>query len=410
MKITMIELIKKYDWKKYNISLLCVVIVLCLISAFCVKLAGGDEHGASLMKGQLVGMFLGLFLVAVLSVIDYHFICRFTILYYFFGILLTAATKTSLGRDNDTGTFRWVKLGPITFQPTELMKIVLILTLATLYVKLQYRINKVTTIFIVGLVTSIPVLVILLQPDLSSSLVAVFIMVVMIFAAGTSYKVLAPFFAIGLPSVVVLFWYVQQPGNFILKKYQYDRIMAWLHPDTYPNAEDLNRQQNAAIRAIASGKLYGKYLQDGAAEGTTRAYHSVAVNESDFIWSIIGEEFGFLGSCLILILLAIVIFKCFLVAKKSQDFLGKMIAMGVAAMFMFQVFANICVVTRIFPNTGLPLPFLSNGLSSMVCSMIGIGFVMNIGIQPAKNSKQGFSMRNQYGSDAERDIDLDLEL
>ena len=87
-----------------------------------------------------------------------------------------------------------------------------------------------------------------------------------------------------------------------------------------------------------------------------------------------------------------------------------MIAVGVASMYMFQIFTNISVATMIFPNTGLPLPFLSNGLSSMLSSMIGIGLIMNIGIQPAKSSKGGFSMRHSYGSDADRDIDMDLEL
>lgn len=98
-----------------------------------------------------------------------------------------------------------------------------------------------------------------------------------------------------------------------------------------------------------------------------------------------------------------------MVAKKSQDYLGKLIAAGIASMYMFQVFTNICVVTLLFPNTGLPLPFISNGLSSMISSMIGIGLVMNIGIQPAKMSK-GFSMRNMYGNGPNSEIDLDLEL
>ena len=95
--------------------------------------------------------------------------------------------------------------------------------------------------------------------------------------------------------------------------------------------------------------------------------------------------------------------------KKAQDYLGKMIAVGVAAMFMFQVFANICVATFIFPNTGLPLPFISNGLSSMISSMIGIGLVMNIGIQPAKSSKEGFTMRNLNSSEnSDDEIGLDI--
>lgn len=405
----MINRIKQYDWKKYNFSLLCVVVVICLIGAFCVKLAGGEEMGAALMKGQLTGLAMGIVILIVLSLFDYHFICQFTPLYYVAGILLTAATHSPLGTDNNTDVYRWVKLGPITLQPTELMKIILILTLATLYTKLKSKTDRASTLFIAVIVAMGPVAVILVQPDLSSSLVAVFITVVLVFAAGTAYKILVPIIALGIPAGAVLFWYIQQPDNFILKGYQYKRIYAWLHPD-YPSADDLNLQQNLCIRAIASGKLYGKFIQDGGAEGSARSYTSVPINESDFIWSVVGEEFGFLGCCLVLLLFAIIIFKCFSVAKKAQDFLGSMIALGVAAMFMFQVFANICVATRLFPNTGLPLPFLSNGLSSMLSSMIGIGFVLNIGIQPAKTSNSGFTMRNAFGSDNSKDIDMDLEL
>jgi rod shape determining protein RodA len=399
----MINKIKQYDWKKYNYSLLAAVILLCLISAFTVKLAGGEDHGMSYMKGQLTGMVLGLIIVAVLSVFDYHFICKFAGVYYLVGVLLTAATYSPIGSNNGTDARRWIKLGSITFQPSELMKIILILTLAVVFVKLRNRLERFSTLVLVGAVTIVPVILIGAQPDVSTSLVALFIMIIMIVIA------------LGLPLGAVLFWYIQQPYNLllkanILKKYHYNRIMAWLHPETDVK-ETYTYQQNRSIRAIVSGKLSGKFIQDGGAQpGQARAYDSVGVNESDFIWSVIGEEFGFLGCCLILLLFAFVIFKCFMVAKKSQDYLGKLIAVGVASMYMFQVFTNICVATLLFPNTGLPLPFVSNGLSSMLSSMIGIGFVMNIGIQPAKSSKGGFSMRNLYGNGPSSEVDLDLEL
>ena len=400
----MINRIRQYDWKKYNFSLLFVVVILCILGLFCVKMAGGTTKGASLMKGQLVGLILGLFVVAVVSVIDYHFICQFSIIYYIIGILLTLAVHTSLGTDNKTGTYRWIQVGPISFQPTELMKIILIITLATLFARLHSKMDKVSSVVKICVVAAIPVLAILTQPDLSSSLVGIFIMCVMIFVGGVTYRIIVPILIAAVPLSVLLAWYIQIPGNFILRGYQYNRIQAWLHPDTYPNADNLNWQQNSAIKAIASGQLYGKFIQDGGKGLESRTYNGVAIRESDFIWSVVGEEFGFLGCCVVLLLFAIVIFKCFMVAKKAQDFLGKMIAVGVAAMFMFQVFANICVVTFIFPNTGLPLPFISNGLSSMISAMIGIGLVMNIGIQPAKSSKEGFSMRNLNSSE-ESDID-----
>lgn len=403
----MINKIKQYDWKKYNYSLLAVVIMLCLLSAYVVKLAGGEEHGFSYMRNQLIGLILGLIIVAGMSLIDYHFICKFTIVYYFAGLALTAATHSPIGTDNHTGVNRWISVMGITFQPSELMKIILILTLATFFVKFRRRMDRISTFIIACALAVVPVLLIMSQPDLSSSLVAVFILVVMIFVSGLSYRILVPVFLASIPVLTVLFWYIQQPDNIILKDYQYDRIMAWRFPELDVDGR-INYQQNRSMRAIAAGQLYGKLLQDGGEDGASRAYHVVSVNESDFIWSVISEEFGFLGCCLILFLFAFVIYKCLMVAKKSQDYLGKLIAAGVAAMFMFQVFANICVVTFLFPNTGLPLPFISSGLSSMVSSMIGIGLVMNISIQPAKSSRGGFSMRNLYGNDPTSEIDIDF--
>ncbi|MCD7825773.1 MAG: rod shape-determining protein RodA [Clostridiaceae bacterium] len=401
----MINKIKQYDWRKYDFSLLAAVIILCIIGAFTVKLAGGEDDGMRYMRSQLIGLALGLVIVAGLSLLDYHFICKFAIIYYIAGIVLTAATHSPIGTDNGTDADRWIKLGGITFQPSELMKVILIITLAALFVKLRMRMERFSTLVIAGAVTAVPVLLIMSQPDLSSSLVAVFVLLIMVFVAGVSYRILAPVAAVAVPVVIVLFWYIQQPDNVILKDYQYNRIMAWLHPELDVTG-DLTYQQTRSLRAIAAGQLSGKFLQDG---GTgSRSYNSVAVNESDFVWSVISEEFGFLGCCFILLLFAFVIFKCFMVAKNAQDYLGKMLAAGVAAMYMFQIFANICVVTFIFPNTGLPLPFISNGLSSMISSMLAIGLIMNIKIQPAKSSKGGFSMRHIYGNNPTSDIDIDL--
>lgn len=407
----MLNRLKQYDWRNFNYSLIIVVVILCLFSAFILKLAGGAEDGARYMRNQLIGMFLGLFVIAFLSVMDYHFICRFVPLYYVVGVLLVIMTKVpGIGTELDTGAYRWIRIGSLTFQPSELLKIIFILTLAALFGKIRKQLDQFRSLVWVALLTLPAFGAVVLQPDLSSSLVVLFVMLVMTFAAGVTYRVLAPVIAIGLPVTLILYWYVQQPGNIILQGYQYNRIFAFKHPDSTDAAiVDLNRQQNSAVAAIAEGGLYGKFLKDGAREGCSRSYTSVAIRESDFVWSVIAEEFGFLGCCLVLLLFAVVIVKCFIVAKKAQDFLGMLIAVGVSAMFMFQIFSNICVATFLFPNTGLPLPFLSNGLSSMMSSMIGIGLVINIGIQPAKTKKGGFTMRTAY-SDADHDVDIDFSL
>jgi rod shape determining protein RodA len=412
----MLNRLKQYDWRNFNYSLILVVVILCLFSAFILKLAGGADKGAGYMRSQLVGLVLGLFVMAVLSVIDYHFICRFVPIYYLVGIILVVLTKVpGIGTDLGTSASRWIKIGSFTFQPSELLKIIYILSLASLFGKIRKQLDQFRSLLWVVLLTLPAFGVIAIQPDLSSGLVILFVMLVITFVAGVTYRVLAPVISIGLPLTLIMYWYVQQPGNIfisagILKKYQYNRIFAFKHADSLDkDIVDLNRQQNAAVSAIAEGGLYGKFLKDGAKEGCSRAYTSVSIRESDFVWSVIAEEFGFLGCCLILVLFAVVIIKCFMVAKKAQDFLGMLIAVGVSAMFMFQIFSNICVVTFLFPNTGLPLPFLSNGLSSMMSSMIGIGLVINIGIQPAKSKKGGFTMRTAY-SDSERDVDIDFSL
>ena len=142
-------------------------------------------------------------------------------------------------------------------------------------------------------------------------------------------------------------------------------------------------QQNNSVLSIASGRLYGKLLEGDEA---ARNYTSVDVVESDFIWTPISEEFGFIGCIVILTLLSVIIIKCFLTAKNAKDYMGMMIAVGIGAMFCFQIFFNIGVATSILPNTGLPLPFLSNGLTSLISNMMAIGILLNIGIQPNRGS------------------------
>lgn len=373
---------KQYNWKRYNLSLVAVVIVLCVSSAFFVRLAGDtDAMGAYYFKKQIIGLVGGLFILAFVSLVDYHLICRFVPILYVISVLLVAGTKYSpLGTDLDTGSFRWLNLKIINFQPSEITKIILILTLAVFYTKFKEKVNKFYIILIAGLIALMPTFFVYNQSDLSSSMVLMFIFAMMVFASGISYKIVTLVVAIGLPSVLILFWYIQQPFQKLLSSYQYNRVFGFRNPEN--EALGIMYQQNNSVRAIASGRVYGKMLLDNGP--TTRGYNYVGVNESDFIFSIIGEEVGFIGCCFILGLLAVVIFKCLLTARKAKDITGQLIAVGVASMFMFQVFANIGVATRILPNTGLPLPFLSYGLSSMLGSMIGIGLILNIGIQTSK--------------------------
>lgn len=368
---------KRYDFRKYNYSLVVIVVILGLLSVFFIYRA----EDTALMKRQLFGLVGCVVIMIVVSLIDYHFICRFAILYYLVGVLLSLATKTPLGTDLGTDARRWVSLGGFNFQPSELCKIVLILALAVFFTRVREKVERFSTLVLAVFIMAPPFLSVLLQPDLSSSLVIVFLFGMMVLAAGISYKILLPILAVGIPAVGAVFWYILQPFQKILTPWQQNRILGFLNPEDYKMS--IMWQQNNSVSAIASGKVYGKYIL--GEESTTRVYELVDVRSSDFIFCVIGEEVGFIGSCIVIGLLAIVVIKCFLTAKRTNDYTGMLIAIGIASMYMFQIFANIGVATRILPNTGLPLPFMSYGISSMMISMIGIGLVINIGLQKKTN-------------------------
>ncbi len=372
---------KQYNFKRLNVTLIVIVCILSLISSYAIKLSGGDS---SYIR-QLFGLGLGLIIITTVALIDYHFIARFVVIYYIAVIvMLILARYSPLGTDLGTYCYRWIDLKIINLQPSELAKIALILILAVLFTRLESKMNKFYIVLLAGAITIVPTLLIFNQPDLSSSMVMIFIFVVMIFTAGLSYRIILPTLGVLIPSFIAFGWYLLQPGDkFLIKEYQVQRLLAFLEPDNPAYALKENWQQLSSIQAIGTGKLYGKLLSEGAS--TPRNYDIVGVNESDFIWSVIGEEFGFIGCCIILLLLAIIIFICLSIARKAKDRLGKLIALGISAMFMFQVFANIGVATMILPNTGLPLPFLSNGLSSLISCMIAIGLVLNIGLQQKNN-------------------------
>ena len=240
------------------------------------------------------------------------------------------------------------------------------------------------TFFLACLITMLPTGFILIQSDLSSSIVIIMILVLMLACSGIGYKILGSVAAVVLPVMGFLFWYIQQPNQKLFtgsRAYQLQRILAWLHPEGHELGAMY--QQNNSILSIASGKLYGKLLEGDEA---ARNYSLVDVTESDFIWTPLSEEFGFVGCLLVITLLSIIIIKCFLTAKNARDYMGMLIAVGIGSMFFIQIFFNIGVTTSLLPNTGLPLPFLSQGMTSLFGNMMAIGILLNIGIQPNRGS------------------------
>jgi rod shape determining protein RodA len=213
------------------------------------------------------------------------------------------------------------------------------------------------------------------QPNLSTSIIIVSILGVILFISGLKYKYILGTIAILIPIMIVGFWYIQQPNQVLLKEYQVKRIMTAVYPEKATTSEKF--QTNNSIQAIGSGKLYGK----GMYQGKLNQYNYLPEPQTDFIYSIVGEEFGFIGCSTILMLMLILIIRCLWIAKDTKDLTATIMVIGFTTIISFQTFINVGVVTGILPNTGIPLPFISYGISSLWSNMIGAGLVLNISMQ-----------------------------
>lgn len=368
-------MLKQYQVKDYNFRLIIYVLTLTMIG---ISVIGSAQQ--SVQSKQVLGLLLGIVVMVIISLIDYGFVLHFHWLIYVMNLGLLALITFHVFGDSAGGAIRWIEIGPIRFQPSELAKILLILFFSWFFSKYHEKLNTLPLLLISGILIFIPWIMIKEQPDLSTSIVVALIFLVILFLAGLSYKIITGTLMVSIPIVSVFFYLIMQPGQKLLDDYQWLRIMAWLQPEKY--AEKAYQQQNS-IMAIGSGMLWGKGLNNNTTLSVKNG-NFIPEPQTDFIFAVAGEELGFVGGIIILILLLLIVIECIMIGRKAKDLAGKLICGGVAAWIGFQSFVNICVVTGIMPNTGLPLPFVSYGLTSLVSLFMGIGFVLNVGLQPKK--------------------------
>lgn len=387
------KFIHKINYKKVDYIMLLSMTLLIGVGLYCIKQAYlfSEDQDESYTK-QLLGVGIGFVMVLVILFIDYHFICKLSPLLYV-GMIGVLVLTLLIGGDLNN-VKRWIKVFGITIQPSEFSKVILILFLAFLLNYFRERLDKLYLLFILGAVVAIPMILIIMEPHLSSCISILFIFCMIVYSSGISYKLIGAALAICLPIILGIIISVTQFNVDLpfIQEYQINRVLSFQSTD---ESEDLKGkfQQNQAIEAIKAGGIRGKLI---TGEDTEREYHMIYAKESDFIFSIVGEEFGFIGSCLIILLYSILIAKCLLHAAHAPDNTGKLICIGVSSLLMFQTFVNIGVATSLLPNTGLPLPFISNGLTSLISSMAAVGLVMNVGLrkEEKENVKTGLLLRS----------------
>ena len=365
---------KPYRLKDYKFTLVISVLALSILGVLVVGSAN-----ESYQNKQIVGLVLGLAVMAVVSLIDYVWVLNMYWLIYGFSIL-SLLLVLFIG-DEVNGATRWIDLGFTTFQPSELAKILLILFFAKFLMKHEEDINYRWTIIKYAALAGVPLALIIVEPNLSTTICTALVLCLLIYIGGLSYKFIGTVLLILIPTAIIFLSIVVQPDQKILKDYQQDRILAFLEPEKY--ASDGAYQQNNSEMAIGSGQLTGKGLKNNTTTSVKNG-NFILEPQTDFIFAIVGEELGFIGSCVVIALILIIVIQCILIGVRSQDMAGKIICCGIGGLIGFQSFINIGVATKVLPNTGVPLPFVSYGLTSLVSLYIGIGFVLNVGLQPKK--------------------------
>lgn len=327
---------------------------------------------------------IGFVLMVVVMLVDYEYLKRLTIPIFAFGMILLLWVQF-FGVENK-GSTRWIGInGTPIYQPSEVMKIILVLTLAHLIVVLNQRYSEKrlkTDLKKLGWLAAFgipPFYLVLKQPDLGSALVLAVIIATAILMANVSYKVLASLAALAGAGIAFLYYlllnHIELITKYVLEEHQLVRILGWLYPEEY--ASGYAMQTLNAIRGIGSGQLTGSGFLNSvqAANASTPELHT------DFIFAVIGEEFGFLGSTVVICVYFLLIYRLIMLAHSCHDLYGTSIIAGISGMLTFQIFQNIAMTIGLMPVTGIALPFLSYGGSALMTNMLAIGIVLNIGMR-----------------------------
>jgi len=352
----------RHPWSGYDFPLLLATIITSAFGLAMVRSAVGTSVGLQeTVERQAVFIVVGIVLCVLVSTLDYRLVTGSAAILYGLGLagLLAVLVVGAIQH----GGQRWIAIGGITYQPSETMKLVLVVALA------QYLGPRMTEpwrfkyLAVSAIVVAVPAALVYAQPDLGTAIVLLVIWAVSLFIAGVKLWHLGVLALAGV-AVSPLVW-------LNLQDYMRDRVLALIRPDANPDAAF---QVEQALIAIGSGSIWGQ----GYGSGSQSQLHFLRVRHTDFIFSVIAEELGFVGSVMTLALLAFVCLRLLRIAQTAPDGAGRILASGVAAIIGFQSFVNVGMNLGLLPVTGLPLPFISVGGSAVVAHFLGVGLALSV--------------------------------
>ena len=352
---------RDFDW-----TLLGFVLILSVISILEIYSATLHTKFVGFHKMQILWLIGGLAAMFIFSVIDYHRMVDF--IHWIYGFCLVSLVAVLVVGTKVLGARRWIKLpGGIHFQPSEWVKLVLIIAVARYFVGLSGRELTWKDIFKAMALVGVPMLLVLKQPDLGTSLTYSPILIVGLFLGGIDWKKAGIILLVGVLAVGV----VWKSGK-VLKPYQKARLTSFMNPDDDPRGTGYQIRQS--LIAVGDGGVFGR----GATKGTQTQGDFLPIPYTDFIFAAFCEEHGFIGAVVVLLLYFLILMRLIQNAQTAADLSGTLIVMGVVAVLIFQIAVNIGMVIGLMPVTGIPLPLMSYGGSSVLFTFLALGMVMNV--------------------------------
>jgi len=351
---------RDFDW-----PLLGMVLTLCTISVFEIYSATLHTRYVGFHTKQLYWISGGIVAMFIMAKIDYHKLLD--VVWYLYGFFMLALVAVKLFGHRALGGKRWLKLGPISFQPSEWFKLVLIVLMALYFANLGGKRLTWPEIFkAIGLV-GLPMVLVLMQPDLGTALTYTPILLAGLFLGGIQWKQAAILGTVGLVAIVGV-W----SSGKVLKPYQKARLTSFMNPDNDPKGSGYQIRQS--LIAVGSGGVWGK----GAEQGSQTQGDFLPIPHADFIFAAFSEEHGFTGAFLVLLLYFVILMRLIQNAQTAADMSGSLLVMGVVAVLTFQIAVNVGMVIGFMPVTGIPLPLMSYGGSSVLFTFLALGVVMNV--------------------------------
>lgn len=355
----MMNFFKGVDWILFFATLFLASLGILMIYSTSIEAEGVDYSFVARQSSYLI---LGIIIFFITTKIDYRLLAQFSFLFYMIVVILLLVTF--FVGETTRGSVRWIDFNFITIQASEIAKPVVILTLATFFSK--YSPNNLRNVAASLLIIAVPAFLIFLQPDLGNTLVLLGLWVIMIFAAGIKL-ILVALFAIISITILPFVW-------FLLKDYQKERLTSFLNQQEDPLGSGYNLVQS--IIAVGSGGLTGR----GFGRGTQSHLNFLPEQKTDFIFATTAEELGFLGVSLVLGSIALIVYRIVVIFNRCSDNIGSLVALGIGSMIVIHAFINVGMNIGLFPVTGITLPLLSFGGSSLLSVMIGLGLVNSVAV------------------------------